>query len=125
MRRSRRQVLGLASAFAVIACLRCALPGYGALLLPACPIHQIFGLLCPGCGSTRALAALLHGRPLEAMRLNALTTLLLPFALLYAASLLGNLWRETDSMVLPLPRPALPLLLAAAIAFTLIRNLPF
>jgi hypothetical protein len=37
---------------------------------PQCPIHQYFHLDCPGCGATRALAALLHGHLLEALRLN-------------------------------------------------------
>src|ERR1019366_9719004 len=50
-------------------------------LYPACPIRQYLGIHCPGCGATRALAALLHGRFMEAMRLNALFVLLLPVAL--------------------------------------------
>ncbi len=39
---------------------------------PVCPIHQYLHLYCPGCGSTRALAALLHGRVIEAMHYNPL-----------------------------------------------------
>jgi Protein of unknown function (DUF2752) len=46
---------------------------------PPCPIHQLFGIDCPGCGATRALAALLHGHLREALRLNTLFVLLLPF----------------------------------------------
>ncbi len=29
--------------------------------LPPCHIHAYTGLLCPGCGTTRALQALVHG----------------------------------------------------------------
>lgn len=47
---------------------------------PQCPIHYYLGLLCPGCGATRAVAALLHGQLFEALRLNALAIVLLPFA---------------------------------------------
>lgn len=28
---------------------------------PQCPIYRYLHLKCPGCGTTRALAALLHG----------------------------------------------------------------
>ena len=28
---------------------------------PPCVFHKLTGLYCPGCGNTRALAALLHG----------------------------------------------------------------
>lgn len=45
---------------------------------PACPIQRLFHLQCPGCGSTRAFAALLHGRLREALRLNPLTICALP-----------------------------------------------
>src|SRR5258708_31628566 len=50
---------------------------------PQCPIHELFHLQCPGCGATRAIAALLHGHVTPAMNLNALITLLLPFAAAY------------------------------------------
>jgi hypothetical protein len=80
---------GLANALLAGAALGCAAlvrwpPGLGGLY-PACPIHLWFGVECPGCGATRALAALLHGRLTEAMHLNALFVLLLPCAVAFAA----------------------------------------
>ncbi|MDP9193108.1 MAG: DUF2752 domain-containing protein [Acidobacteriota bacterium] len=39
---------------------------------PQCVFKQASGLDCPGCGTTRALHALLHGRFGEALRLNAM-----------------------------------------------------
>jgi hypothetical protein len=47
---------------------------------PRCPFFEATGLLCPGCGGTRALAALLRGDFAGAWRLNALVVALLPFA---------------------------------------------
>lgn len=46
---------------------------------PFCLFYRMTGLQCPGCGSLRALHQLLHGNILEALRLNALLTLSLPF----------------------------------------------
>jgi hypothetical protein len=37
---------------------------------PQCVFRQVTGLECPGCGTTRALHALLHGRVGEAFRFN-------------------------------------------------------
>jgi hypothetical protein len=37
---------------------------------PQCVFHQLTGLDCPGCGTTRALHALLHGRVAEAFGFN-------------------------------------------------------
>ncbi|MBP5531121.1 MAG: DUF2752 domain-containing protein [Lentisphaeria bacterium] len=34
--------------------------------------HKFTGLYCPGCGNTRALSALLHGRIGESLRNNLL-----------------------------------------------------
>src|SRR5262245_32004982 len=45
---------------------------------PRCALHETTGLLCPGCGSLRALHQLLHGNVAEAFRLNALLVLSLP-----------------------------------------------
>jgi hypothetical protein len=47
---------------------------------PRCPFFEVTGLLCPGCGGTRALATLLHGNIAGALRLNGFVVALLPFA---------------------------------------------
>jgi len=37
---------------------------------PPCVFHRVTGLLCPGCGTTRALHQLLHGHVAAAFKLN-------------------------------------------------------
>jgi hypothetical protein len=39
-------------------------------LYPPCLFRYLTGLLCPGCGSARALHALLHGDLVAALQLN-------------------------------------------------------
>ena len=88
---------------------------------PPCPFHMLTGLLCPGCGATRALAALLHGQVQEAWHWNALFVLLLPLALGYGAvaffrSLRGEPW--------PVPKSAATYgLLCVAFLFMILRNI--
>jgi hypothetical protein len=92
-------------------------------IYPQCPIYHYFGILCPGCGTTRALAALLHGRVNEALRFNALTVLLLPAAIGYAVASYARLLTH-KSFQWPQPRQsAIYTTLAAAIVFTVVRNL--
>lgn len=54
-------------------------------LLATCPLHSATGLLCPGCGSVRALTALSEGRLLAAWRYNSLAVLLMPVIVLLMA----------------------------------------
>ena len=118
LRRRVAATLALAATVAVCAVVVC-FPA----LAPACPIHEHFGILCPGCGATHALTALLHGHLSEAVHLNALFVLLLPI------SLAGVLITYVRATRLPpfrwpqLPAPALYATLAATTAFTLARNL--
>jgi hypothetical protein len=55
---------------------------------PTCIFHQTTGLLCPGCGSLRALHQLLHGHLVTAFRFNPVLVVSLPllagFAVLYS-----------------------------------------
>lgn len=55
---------------------------------PPCMFRLLTGLDCPGCGSTRALHHLLHGRIEEAFRLNPMLFLLMVVALFALPSLL-------------------------------------
>ncbi|HEY0162002.1 MAG TPA: DUF2752 domain-containing protein [Edaphobacter sp.] len=112
---SPRLLLLLAMLAAAALLLRFPPEQYG--FYPRCPIHEHLGLLCPGCGATRALAALLHGHLSEALRLNPLTTLSLPFAAGWVAFSRGPLrWPQ-------IPPAALYVFLGAASLFTLVRNL--
>jgi hypothetical protein len=47
---------------------------------PRCTFHLLTGLECPGCGVTRALHHLLHGRVERAFALNPLLFAALPVA---------------------------------------------
>ena len=90
---------------------------------PQCPIHRYFHILCPGCGTTRAIAALLHGNIAQALQLNALTTLLLPVALGYAAI---SYRRYVARIAFQWPQPsaaAIYTTLTIVAAFTIARNL--
>jgi hypothetical protein len=51
-------------------------------LFPPCPSKTLTGLNCPGCGSTRALHHLLHGRVLDALGKNPLMVISIPFLIL-------------------------------------------
>lgn len=46
--------------------------------VPLCPVHAMTGLICPGCGMTRAVHALVSGDVLLALRSNAMVLVLLP-----------------------------------------------
>jgi hypothetical protein len=92
---------------------------------PQCPIYDLLHLQCPGCGATRAIGALLRGRFAEAMHLNALVTLLLPFATAYGILCYRRLL-QSKPLHWPQPQPAiLYTAFALAAVFTVIRNIPF
>jgi len=89
---------------------------------PRCPFHYFFGILCPGCGATRALAALLRGNLQEAFHLNAFFILLLPFLGRYAISCyLKFIAYKPIGWPQP-PQATIYITLAAAILFTFARN---
>jgi hypothetical protein len=91
---------------------------------PICLFHEITGLDCPGCGATRALYNLLHGRIFAALQYNALVVLATPFL-----SVAGMRWLARDLTGKPhpplQPRPLwINLAVALIILFTILRNLP-
>ena len=52
-----------------------------AFVLWRCPIAELFGVPCPGCGLTRALLALARGDVAGAVRLHPLSPALVPLAI--------------------------------------------
>jgi hypothetical protein len=106
----------------VFAMLRFPPTQYG--FYPVCPVHGLLGLQCPGCGATRALVALLRGHLTEALRFNALTTLLLPFAFAYGILCYRDFLKRRAIRPLRLPSAAIYSAIAVAAVFTMFRNLP-
>lgn len=87
---------------------------------PACPIYEHFHLLCPGCGATRALAALLHGDLTTAWHMNPLFVCAIPSLLLVAAK---TYRQATPSRPFERPGGAIWASLAIATVFGVMRNL--
>ena len=88
------------------------------VIAPRCLFHDLTGLHCPGCGSTRAAHALLHGRVGEALAFNLVFTLGLPLA----ALALG--WRRWRKGRWSLPAVSGPAVLAGLLLFGVLRNVP-
>jgi hypothetical protein len=94
-----------------------------ASLFPPCPIHQLLGMQCPGCGATRAIAALLHGDLRAAFHLNSLFLCALPALILYAAIAYRRALAQRPFTWPRIPMPALYLALTAITLFTVARNI--
>lgn len=94
----------------------------GTMWFPRCPFLVLTGFRCPGCGSQRALHALLHGEVAEAWRLNALLLLELPLMALLTAAWVMR--RRYPRVRLLLNSQALILtLLTTIIVWTIARNI--
>lgn len=55
----------------------------GHVQLWPCPSYTLLHILCPGCGATRAVQALLHGNVLLALRQNLSVPVMIVLACLY------------------------------------------
>jgi hypothetical protein len=91
---------------------------------PVCYFHQATGLLCPGCGSLRALHQILHGHLSAAFHYNPLLICALPFLAWVGLRLL--LRRLAGEPVAHRFRAIwLWSGLALALVFGILRNLPY
>jgi len=123
---------------AQIALAACACAGASAFLYavdparhavyPQCLLYNATGYYCAGCGATRAIHALLHGRVIEALHDNALFVAALPLLLYVAGSYALAAWRadawpEISLEKHKLARRGISIFLAM-MAFMLLRNLP-
>ena len=120
---ARQQALGAAAAAIALAWLLRYFPPASHAFYPPCPFHALLGILCPGCGGTRALAALLAGHWAEAARQNLLAVAFAPALATCAAlelysALRWNRWRKLT--VSPF---AVKCLLTIAVLFGFARNM--
>ena len=110
-------------------CLSVVALAAGSLRLPSlglpCLFHQLTGLYCPGCGSTRALRHLIRGEPIAAIGSNPLLAVTVPFLLLAIVEpRLTGPWRAGPRKVLQSPITGWGLVVVSVL-FTVLRNLPF
>jgi hypothetical protein len=93
-------------------------------IYPVCPFHQTTGLLCPGCGTLRAMHQLAHGNFAAAWGFNPLAVALVPAGVWLVARELIVL---TTGRRLPgvITRPIFGwALLVVFVAFGILRNIP-
>jgi hypothetical protein len=91
---------------------------------PHCPFNTLTGLYCPGCGSQRAVSALLHGSLLQAMQYNILFVLSLPVVGYSAVvNVLNTFRKETIQQRLFYSPLFVKLVLAGVILFWIARNI--
>jgi Protein of unknown function (DUF2752) len=91
---------------------------------PQCPVYELLHIQCPGCGGTRAVAAVLQGQFSQAMHHNALVILLFPVAAVYGFL---SYCRFARRKPLRWPHPPAGAIYAAFVltaVFTVMRNLP-
>ena len=91
---------------------------------PPCLFHALTGLHCPGCGTLRAMHALAHGRLVEALGLNALSTLAAPLVVCHAARSALAAARHRPLPRLVLSAATIRAFLVLVLLFALLRNLP-
>ena len=95
---------------------------------PQCLLYNLTGIYCAGCGATRALYALLHGRVLVALHDNALFVAVLPVLLYLLVIQAARAWRDNAwPRVYVEPRRvawSVAGLIVLALAFMILRNLP-
>lgn len=93
-------------------------------LFPPCPFHYITGFQCPGCGSQRALHALLHFDFGKAVGHNLLFVLAMPYiAVGLILEYLGGKRRFTKLNKLLYGKNAILLALSFVLGFTILRNI--
>jgi hypothetical protein len=115
-----RRGLFAVTAAGALALLATQDPASSPYYLP-CGFHLLTGWWCPGCGSTRALHALVHGDLGAALRFNGPVTV----GLLAAPAVLWLARRRPRLRSLLLAPTTLALLTAAMLLFGILRNLPY
>ena len=92
---------------------------------PKCTLHRTTGLHCPGCGLTRSVFSLIHGRVAQAFAYNPFMALFSPFLLVMAVRAVWFwVWGVKDARSLMPRRAGWPIMIALAV-FWILRNVPY
>jgi Protein of unknown function (DUF2752) len=105
--------------------LYCFDPSQGGIY-PVCLFHRMTGLMCPGCGSLRAIHQLLHGHLGSAFQFNPLLIISMPLGLWFglAARRRGGTRAAVAEGAGGVSGGWLWLCLGLGLAFTVWRNIP-
>ncbi|WP_446744420.1 DUF2752 domain-containing protein [Silvibacterium acidisoli] len=114
----------LALATVVCAFLLRRFPPETTQFYPRCPVYVWLHLYCPGCGGTRAAAALLHGRFMEAIHWNIAFVMLSPLVLLFLALCYWRAVQRKDFVWPAVPESLLKTILVLSAVFFIARNIP-
>lgn len=118
-----QKVLVIVAPFAVLAV--CALIAWFVLhyvtLLP-CPSYTLLHIYCPGCGSTRAVGALMHGDVLLSLRQNPAIVVMLLLAVLYYLEFALKVWGVRFRIPLLHNMKFISALLVLWVAYAVVRN---
>ncbi len=87
MKRKILYLIILAIVLACVAVIYYAFDPSSSALFPKCPFLMLTGYKCPGCGSQRAIHALLSGDLAAAWHYNALLLVSIPFIILLLAGM--------------------------------------
>lgn len=86
-----------------------------------CPIKEITGLYCPGCGITRMLQAILQLNFYQAFRYNPLLFISLPFFIFFT---IEGIITKKDPLYNKIPNKILITIIKIFIIYGILRNLP-
>ncbi len=95
---------------------------YATQLLPPCPLLQLTGWQCPGCGGTRALYSLLHGDVAASASMNPLVLAVYAAAALITVSFAPQL-RSRTRVANGLALAGLAVVVAGGLYSGVLRNL--
>ncbi|MDR0844815.1 MAG: DUF2752 domain-containing protein [Tannerella sp.] len=79
----------------------------GSMLFPKCPFLLLTGLKCPGCGSQRAIHALLHLDIGAAFCYNAFLVISIPYVILLLAGKAVQFFTSNSDFAFQIQRPAI------------------
>ena len=92
---------------------------------PACPLFQMTGIACPGCGMTRGFHAFFHGDFLTALDYNAMLPIYL-FIFAYLLVAMVAIAVRGRMIIFQIFKPNLIWgFLILSLLFALLRNLPY
>lgn len=92
---------------------------------PICPLLNLTGIACPGCGLTRSFHALFHGDFVKALDYNAMIPVYAILLIVLYVSLILTAVRGRGLNLERFPSSFGYLILGIALLFMVIRNLPY